>query len=204
MVLFADSGTVTGVVLGMLALVIGWLLLRSHRYFSRQRPDQATIVQTTRPPGQDAGHHLDAPGDMLRWEVEMHETARRLAGELDSKMGALQALIAEADRAAARLEAALDPSRQAQPNLDAPPNPEARPNPDAPPSEETWPSDQAQALKSPAAATGDDDALQATGGRRHEEIYMLADYGFDSAEIARRLGSPIGEVELILGLREKT
>ena len=36
----------------------------------------------------------------------MHETARELSAQLDSKMSALQALIAEADRAAARLEAA--------------------------------------------------------------------------------------------------
>jgi hypothetical protein len=39
--------------------------------------------------------------------------------------------------------------------------------------------------------------------RRYEEIYMLADYGFAPTEIARRVGSPVGEVELILGLRAK-
>ena len=32
---------------------------------------------------------------------------------------------------------------------------------------------------------------------------MLADYGFAPTEIARRVGSPVGEVELILGLRAK-
>ncbi|HUT11336.1 MAG TPA: hypothetical protein VMY42_12625 [Thermoguttaceae bacterium] len=202
MILFADSGTVTVVVLGMLALVIGWLLLRSHRYFSRQRRDRSTIVRTTRLVRQSAGHNLDAPAEVLGWEVEMHETARALAGELDSKMGALQALIAQADRAAARLEAALDPSRQTQPSRQAQPSRQTQSNQQTLPSQETQPSDQAQALKSPATATGA--AAQPAGGRRREEIHMLADYGFDSAEIARRVGSPIGEVELILGLREKT
>jgi hypothetical protein len=37
--------------------------------------------------------------------------------------------------------------------------------------------------------------------RRYEEIYTLADYGYDAAEIAQRIGTPIGEVQLILGLR---
>jgi hypothetical protein len=38
---------------------------------------------------------------------------------------------------------------------------------------------------------------------RYDEIYVLADYGHNAAEIAQRLGSPIGEVELILSLRSK-
>ena len=37
--------------------------------------------------------------------------------------------------------------------------------------------------------------------QRQQEIYTLADYGYDAAEIARRVGSPVGEVELVLGLR---
>lgn len=36
---------------------------------------------------------------------------------------------------------------------------------------------------------------------RHQEVYTLADEGHDTAEIARRLGRPQGEVELILALR---
>jgi len=198
MVLFAESGAVTAVVLGMLALVIGWLLLRSHRYFSRQRQDQSTIVRTARPTRQETAHKLDAPGEVLRWEVEMHETARALAGELDSKMSALGALIAQADRAAARLEAALDPSRQAR--LDA--QDQSSPQPQA--SRAVKPSDQAEALESPSTSCDGSATTPTAGGRRREEIHMLADYGFDAAEIARRVGSPIGEVELILGLREKT
>ena len=39
--------------------------------------------------------------------------------------------------------------------------------------------------------------------RRYAEIYALADSGLASAAIATRVGSPIGEVELILGLRGK-
>ena len=106
MTLFTQSGTATLAVLVTLALVIGWVLFRTHRAFSRQRSN-STLVQTPRPQRTDPGHHLDAPPEVLRWEVEMHETARELSAQLDSKMGALQALIREADRAAARLEAAV-------------------------------------------------------------------------------------------------
>ena len=38
----------------------------------------------------------------------MHETARELSAQLDAKLGLLQSLIAEAGRAAERLEDALD------------------------------------------------------------------------------------------------
>ena len=49
----------------------------------------------------------------------------------------------------------------------------------------------------------EDEPSRATDrARRREEIYRLADYGFAAAEIARRVGSPVGEVELILSLRD--
>ena len=47
------------------------------------------------------------PDDLGEGEVEMQETARRLSAQLDAKLGRLQSLIVEADRAAARLEEAL-------------------------------------------------------------------------------------------------
>jgi hypothetical protein len=174
MTMFTQSNVVTGLTLGALALVIGWLLLRTHRYLARQKRNDSPLVRVARPKQADAGHHLDAPPDVLRWEVQMHETARELSAQLDSKMRVLQVLIAEADRAAARLEAA-----------------EGKP-PDAagqPTGADPQPTTQAEGLKSTR--------------RRQEEIYALADYGHDAAEIARRTGSPVGEVELILGLREK-
>jgi hypothetical protein len=38
--------------------------------------------------------------------------------------------------------------------------------------------------------------------RRHDDVYALADSGLDSPAIAARLAAPIGEIELILGLRD--
>ena len=178
MTVFAQSNVVSGLMLGALALVIGWLLFRTHRYLARQKGTDSPLVQVARPEQAEEGHHLAAPPDVLRWEVQMHETARELSAQLDSKMRVLQVLIAEADRAAARLEAAAQPAPTLPSVGGKCPLPNGR-----------EPTTQAEGLKS--------------ARRRQEEIYTLADYGHDAAEIARRIGSPVGEVELILGLREK-
>ncbi len=126
----------------------------------------------------------------------MHDFERETNDELAAKMAALDHLIREADRAAARLEAALAAARQ----------------------EEAPPASQADALR-PAAMgaagislegpTGqlvgpasDPNPAQSSRRRCHEEVYQLADSACDSAEIARQLGVPIGEIELILSLRD--
>jgi hypothetical protein len=36
---------------------------------------------------------------------------------------------------------------------------------------------------------------------RHAEVYALADQGLSARDVARRLGRPNGEIELILALR---
>jgi len=205
MTLLAQPGVVTGLMLGALALVIGWLLLRTHRQFSRQRRDDAPLARMARPQRSEQGYHLDAPPEVLHRDVQMHETARELSAQLDGKMGALQRLIAEADRAAARLEAAAARLPDA-----------VRP----PASADPQPTTQAEALRAsgpPDRPTGEaeDVSLRPSGtdrrrapseawsGQRRQEIYTLADSGLEAAEIARRVGSPVGEVELILGLRQK-
>ncbi len=94
------------------ALIAGLLMLRSSRYYARQKRESCTPHQFA--PGQEElPSRAEEPGDVDRWEVQMHDTARDLSGRLDSKLSMLQALVAEADRAAARLEAAL--ARAAEP-----------------------------------------------------------------------------------------
>lgn len=130
----------------------------------------------------------------------MHETARELSAQLDAKLGLLQSLTAEADRAAQRLEAAI-----------------ARVHPLIPPgsqaeslrpisAEENFELYKAGAEEAATSSTGADSQSDLPAGsdrsRSREEIYQLADYGFVPAEIAHRVGSPVGEVELILSLRQ--
>jgi len=197
-----------------MTMTIGWLLWRSHRYLARQEKGRSPPARTSRRQPPQHGPSLDAPDDVIRWEVQMHETARDLSGQLDSKMAALGHLIGEAERAAGRLEAALasapgapDQSPAAEASTGQRSNTSDKLDPLPSP-----PTDQAEALKSAGAAdrvsvarevTPKVDTQRLPADERYEEIYLLADYGFDAAEIARRVGSPVGEVELILGLRGK-
>jgi len=164
--------------LAALSAMIFILLRRSHRKLINRKQDDSPMVRVPRPRKTTARQGtIDAPPEVLRWEVEMHETARDLSAQLDSKMSALQALIADADRAAARLEAAQGLS--ANPPLCDPPPLGAGPPPVT------------EAAESPETSN------------RREEIYTLADYGLDTVGIANRTGLPIGEVELTLSLRDK-
>ena len=190
----AQANGATLVVLVMSALVIGWVLLRTHRAVARHR--RGSTTHKTQPPQRvDPGHHLDSPDEVCRWEVQMHEIARDLSAQLDSKMGALQALIADADRAAARLEAATASTRSASGAV-------ATPDP--------RPTSQAEALlasggshDAPREQPDADAPKQPPANRRQQEVYTLADYGLPPNEIATRIGRPVGEVELILSLRGK-
>ena len=95
-----------------MALIAGLLMLRSSRDDARQKRDPVFPRQLPRG-GGIAVRAAKSPATVDRWEVQMHDTARDLSGQLDSKLSMLQALVAEADRAAARLDAAL--ARAAEP-----------------------------------------------------------------------------------------
>jgi hypothetical protein len=193
------------ILLAVVAITAVMLLMRSSRYFARQRREEtAPTLHTPRPTPHGAGSARPsparragmegAPEEAARWQVEMHNTAREFLGQIETKMRALQALIAEADRAAARLEAALNSSGEA-------PRPSANFAAD---NRVGW--DQRSAVPPETghvATDADGPAAPAPTDRagRREEICTLADYGYDAAEIARRTGSPVGEVELILSLR---
>jgi hypothetical protein len=55
---------------------------------------------------------IDAPPEILRWQLEMHETARDLKAELDTKIHVVQTLVGMACEESQRLEAAIDQSRR--------------------------------------------------------------------------------------------
>ena len=165
------------------------LMIRIRRYTRRQKKPRSGIVRTDRPEPGERGHHIGLPAEAMNWEVQMHETARDLSAQLDSKMGALGHLIREADRASARLEAALESA-----------------------GEHVLSPTQAESLRAAATTDSLPDSIPTESGPGKEPLdqptrdglYTLADYGFDSREIARRLGMPIGEVELILRLRTES
>ncbi len=53
----------------------------------------------------------DAPPEVLRWQVEMHQLARQLKGEIDSKIRVWDALVREARQEREKLERTLKVAR---------------------------------------------------------------------------------------------
>jgi len=214
----AAQGT-SVIFLGGVALTTAILLFRAQRHFSNRKNDQDYLVRSPRSAPEDRRPPVDAPPEMQRWEVQMHETARDLAATLDTKMRALGHLVREANQVIARLGRLLDGGRsEADPQeADAPATDRAEGydgnHPALPERRVTQaeglrltetlmrppvPSAEAVAFRVRAA---DPPAEEPKGDDRYAKLYSLADAGCDAAEISRRLGTPVGEVELILGLR---
>jgi hypothetical protein len=150
-----------------------------------------------------ASETAETPVEVLRWQVEMHETARELKGQIDSKLSALQALIILARREAERLEEAIHRAREVDSQMaaTAPRDTLARLQALADPA----------AIETPRALAAAAAAMQAPSGDTAQnpfendgpalEIARRADAGQSAAQIAQELGMPLGEVELRLGLR---
>jgi hypothetical protein len=177
------------------------LLKRWYRYYGR-RGRKAT---TDKPAVYDFARHesrpLDSPPELLRWQVEMHDTARDLKAELDSKMSVLQALVQIAREERQRLEAAIHRAHQLGLST----------------RRDTL--DEIERLTSQLVAEGnvdhvnesvDSSAADATGTSQREPlfpthrrtaIYDLSDHGHSPAAIAEQIGTPIGDVEMVLGTR---
>ncbi|HVX59050.1 MAG TPA: hypothetical protein VHC19_00565 [Pirellulales bacterium] len=172
------------------------LLLRSLR--RTRRSSSASLPQTHSPArGGSAANRLQALPELQRWEVQMHETARELTARIDNKLRLLEQLIRDADERIARLETLDDGANQSEAAEDDSVIPLSQysgvASPNASPS----------GCESAAAEMPQRPSKALSASRRSEEIYALADAGRNSAEIASQLNSPVGEVELILGLRDQ-
>ncbi len=118
--------------------------------------------------------------------VELSEMARQITSQLDSRATKLELLIREADEKIAAMKsmgngafhpAAPSPAQESfspAPDAIEPPTPTSTPRPTT----HDFPPDP-----------------------RNEQVYAMADQGSTPQEIARQLGRPSGEVQLILALR---
>jgi len=96
-----------------LALVVFVLLRASRNLLSRRLSTTNAVERTSEPKGargRDSGL-ADAPPEVLRWQVEMHEMARDMKAEIDTKLVALQAVTRLAREERERLEAAIQLAR---------------------------------------------------------------------------------------------
>jgi hypothetical protein len=140
----------------------------------------------------------DAPDELLRWQVEMHETARDLKAEIDTKFAALQALAIIARQEAERLEAAVARAEKLEPGpSDTLAAIESLADPEALADSSRLARVAAELPPPPRGLRGElfDENRQAVA------ITNLSAQGLSPTEIARRLSLPLGDVELLLNLR---
>jgi hypothetical protein len=193
------------------------------------------------------------PRQILQWELEIDELGRRMVGQLDSKMSALQTMILESNRIANRMEILLEALEKYkhlyEPGALAPAAETAETGVNTPGSLEVKPlvlndleaelhqlekeikqsfaeepqsvsilresatlSQQSSQQGSPPPTGSHFDSLFSEQNKTFKpngaslelkkQIEMLADYGNDARQIAKDLNIPIGEVDLILSLRE--
>jgi hypothetical protein len=126
---------------------------------------------------------------------------------LDRRERRLEHRLVELRRRIAQLECRLEPSgttKIPEPAHAAPTGPRAAAR-DAAQEAREWPA-RATLIAVPdlarEAAPGDPQAGEELG-QKHREIWALAEAGTPIEEIARQTGQPIGEVELIVGLRRR-
>jgi hypothetical protein len=173
-----------------LAMACAILLMRSQRRIRQTaRTSNSVAAPAPNPP-------LKRATEFERWEVQMHETAREITARIDSKLGLLEQLIRDADDRIARLQTVserLDRSGtvEKEPAIALAKLSHTQSHQPAPRPGSTM----------PVAPVATPPAKTTAASRRYEEIYALADAGHNSAAIASQLNSPVGEVELILGLR---
>jgi hypothetical protein len=129
----------------------------------------------------------------------MHDLARDLMGQLDSKIRVLEVLIRQADEAAARLEAA----RGQETGAKKPIHPVAIEAPVEPVPGSRGQSNSPRGSRPPQRSGESRKPLKVTNNPRFERVYALADAGMSAATIAKQIGTQVGEVELILSLRGK-
>jgi len=119
--------------------------------------------------------------DMSNLLVELSEMARQMTAQLDTRAAKLELLIKEADERLAALRSAR--GLPAQGPADGAP-------------EERLDGVIVEA-RAPRSNSLPDQKIDP----RHLQVYNLADEGVPPPEIARQLGRPSGEIELILALR---
>lgn len=153
-------------------------------------------------PPSDRGRDIalaDAPPDLLRWQVELHETARDLKAELDSKLSAMQTLVAMARQERALLTTSIEQARAAgiEPTGGTLAAIEGLGDPAALEDPGRLALVAAQMPPLPGGVPGD----LFEGDRTSLAISRLADQGLAPNSIAEQLNLPLGEVELKLSLR---
>lgn len=165
-----------------LMLISGMLLLTFTlvRVIRRKRPDMPGSSATTET--REPAPRTFVSTDHL--EVKLYNTFRELNARLETKINILNELIIDADRKVTEYTALRDEIVELS---------KSTANGEEP----------AVISREGTRLRGDGQQSASQSASRYDEIYSLADRGMTPAEISQRVDQPIGEVNLILGLRRR-
>ncbi len=160
------------------------------------KPSNVRIDKACRPGAAE----MKVQHQVEHWEVRMHDVARELSAQLDSKMSAWNiSFKMPSARSHVLMNGWAASQNVVRSRHAAPDRPASRLTPHI--------STQAAALTSSPLvrnAATPPASPRPTKERRFDEVYALADAGHAPAVIASRVGSPVGEIELILSLRNRS
>ncbi|MGV3605954.1 MAG: hypothetical protein ACO1RA_06070 [Planctomycetaceae bacterium] len=165
------------------------LLDRRRHESSSSEPITQLLGSESRPRPID-----DKPVEMLRWQVEMHETARDLKAEIDSKLVMLQALVSLAQEERARLEEVVARARKVSPETSSDSLLTIEQLGQASLSQVDALIESLPGLT--AGEKGRPDALY----EKKQSAQQLASAGLSPVTIGSRLGISTADVELLLGV----
>ncbi len=184
-----DDSTTQWVVLAVGVLATCYVVMRGRVKAGRNKDPFAR-----KPAPMGVSQQKQIERDMSGLMVQMLETARHMAAQLDTRAARLEVLMREAD---AKLVALKDAAASVAASAVVAPKGAAA-------AEVVVEEGRAEAVDAvEEAAVAPQVKPEAPPDPRHGEIYALADQGRSSGEIARQLNRPNGEVELILALRSR-
>ncbi len=201
---------------GVIVLVL--VMFRSLRKHTRDNRRRDNALGS--PAERIAGIHSQAQSSMepaTKLMVEAENIARRVGATLDNKAARLELLIEEADARLEQLNRALSRAGGANTASQHPPAPpvERAPQPAAPRTLDPTLLDRARVEQdledrqsrvagriSPEPAPAETPPAEGSPSMS-DQIHDLAESGLSSREIARELDQPIGQIELVLNLRNR-
>ena len=162
----------------LLAVAISLYTLRKRQAQRTEPPRRGPRAR--REAAEEARRTQDAGRQLM---LELEQFARRMNAELDTKFARLEVVVRDADERLAELRELVEASPAAGATLDQPT------------------AERASAEAAPSAAVADPPALPADDPQVRE-ICERAAAGEPAARIAQQVGLPLGEVELVLNLRQ--
>ncbi len=190
----AETSTTTYALFAISALFVGFVVLKP---FFRKRDSLASS-----PFRFSMSQQKSIERDMQNLLVELHEMARTMTAQIETRAAKLELLIRDADERLARLDRAGLTAGAASASSGAASRPAIA---GTIPSAIDLPPSDAQAIMPPMARTHPPQTRQQSNlepaDDRYAEVYSLSDDALSVQEIATRLKRPAGEIELILALR---